>query len=196
MPEVASDEVVLKRRAARAAAAEVPEESLDLEETALGETALRTATVRPTRPVIRAKVVYLGGDPFRSAALPGRIMTETIEWKDGPDGVRVPGRSIKRVASTGNTSYVFQARDAANEPIASRIMPDNHPIIEVRGRVFDWTEHPDHAYEFANMRDPSSKRPEFQIVGDKPTMLLLEEYFMRRNRAKRDKKKDFDEISA
>lgn len=196
MPEVATDATVNRRRAARAAETGQAEEALPLEETAMDETALRTATVRPTRPVIRAKVVYLGGDPHRSQALAGRVMSEPVEWGDDKDGKRVPIRFSKKIASTGNTSYVFHMRDAAGDLITTRIMPDTHPVHEVRGRVFDWVEHPDHAYEFALKVDPTSKRPEFQIVGDAKTMALLEEYSMRKNRAKRDKKRDYQEISA
>lgn len=155
-----------------------------VEESAMSESALSTQTVRPARPIVRVKVAYLGGDPFRSVALPGKIMSE-----------KIGEREVKSIADTGNTSYEFRLRDTAGDLIKERIVPDSHPIADIRGRVWTWVEHPDHAYALANYRNKETKRPEFQLFGDTPKMELLTEYFHRVNRAKRDKQREIVEVT-
>lgn len=187
MPEVATDEVVKKRRTIRAAAAGVEEAAVPLEETAIAETALNSQISRPTAPIVRVKAVYLRAHPHRSVTLPGRIMTEKV-IVDGKTG------QVKSLAKSGNTPYDFALRDNAGAVIEVRLMPTNHPIVNVRGKRFEWLEHPDHAYALANMKVDG--QPEFQLVGAPREMEMLEEYFMRVNRAKREKQRDIKDLSS
>ena len=187
MPEVATDDVVQQRRTRRASAAGVPEESVPIEETAINETALRSQVARPQAPIVRVKAVYLRAHPYRSVTLPGRIMEEAMVV-NGVTKVK------KTLAKTGNTPYDFAIRDNAGDLIATRTMPTNHPVADVRGKRFEWVEHPDHAYALANLRVDG--QPEFQLIGDPRLMEALEEHFMRVNRAKRGKRRDWDDITA
>jgi hypothetical protein len=187
MPQVATKEAVAERRATGAPVDEV-EVGLS------SEVALRNQTARPQRPVVRVKVAYLGSNPYRSMALPGRIMTEVASWKE-VDGERVPEKVLKSIADSGNTSYEFRLRDNTGELIKKQILSDQHPVHEVRGRVWAWVEHPDHAYAFASYRNKETKQPEFQLLGDASAMQLLEEYFLRVNRTKRDKQREIVEVT-
>ena len=185
MPEVATDETLTKRRQKRAEAAGVEPEDIAVEETAIAETALRSQVARPQAPIVRVKAVYLRAHPYRSVTLPGRIMSETVY-------VNGVAKLSKKLAQSGNTPYDFTLRDQAGELIAIRIMPSNHPVAEVRGKRFEWVEHPDHAYALVNMKVDG--QPEFQLVGAPADMAILEEYFVRVNRAKREQKRDYQEL--
>ena len=183
MPEVATDDVIQQRRTKRPAA---PEADAPLEETAIAETALRSQVARPQAPIVRIKAVYLRAHPYRSVTMPGRIMQETVQVGD-------VAKIKKTLAKTGNTPYDFSLRDNAGDLIEIRLMPTDHPVPEVRGKRFEWVEHPDHAYALANMKVDGQQ--EFQLIGDPRLMQVLEEHFLRINRSKREKKRDYDELS-
>lgn len=147
------------------------------------ELALSPNVVQPARPLVRAKVVYLGSNPNKSVILKGRIIEEPIE-EAGEDGT-VKRQVVKTIApSTGHSIYDFTYRDSRGRVIPKKLMPPTHPDPEVRGKPFDACEHPDHLWEFAQKKMPDgSGRPEFKILAAGEARRVLEEYFFRKARA-------------
>lgn len=155
------------------------------------EATLPRAAVTPIRPIVKVKVVYLGSDPRMSLALSGSILEERFgTTEDGKPRVR------RSITDTGNTPYDFMATDELGEIEEIRRMPQDHPIHEVRGKVFSYCEHPDHLYDFRRMRDPN-KQLMFTLVGpDREAMQLLADYFERKDRRLRRTEQEDAEIYA
>lgn len=123
--------------------------------------------VAPTKPIVSAKIIYLGANPAKSITLVGGIHTQTIGT-----------RTVKSIVDDGVTSvYDFSSLDAVGRPIESRLMPAAAPD-DVRRRPFLIVEHPEHIRHFLRLRD-GSNQPEFRVWVAREHREALQEYIQR-----------------
>lgn len=155
-------------------------------EVAEQEVGLSESLQTPEKPVVDAKVVYLGSNPKMSLSLKGRLVVETAG----------NGKQIRTPTRAGREHYDFASTGSDGELIEGRTMPPNHPLIEVRGRPFCGCAHPDHLFEFSQQRDPATKQPLFRIVASAQNMSLIQEYVQAKLRVKKSADRTMELVTA
>lgn len=151
------------------------------------ELAVDVQLASPVRPLVRARVVYLGPRRNRSLSLKGRVMEESLG--EGEE------RQVKHtVTDTGFTPYDFSTVDLMGRPIKARRMPAGHPDPDVRDRPWCIVEHPDHLWIFARMKE-RGEGPEFKILATADQRALIDEYFARKARSLKATDRDYADIS-
>lgn len=176
----------------------MPRQATELEER-LDEVSLPEETLKPTLPIIRARVVYLGAMRNKSVCLPGQIMVTYIE---APDGAKVrkdretgkEGRydEIKEAVDTGLTSYDFSTHDARGRIIRERMMDKRAPE-RMQGKPFNWVEHVDHLRHFFMARGADGER-EFEVLVKPEQQAGLQDHIRRTMRGRRQQDDLFKEI--
>ena len=137
------------------------------------------------RPVVKAKVVYLGNMRNKSLSLRGRVMVERVELPTG-------GHAEKREATrVGRTPYDFATHDTLGRLIRARMMPAKSDP-RVAGRRWEWCEHSDHLLYFDEYRRDGNR--EFLVVFDTETdKRMMDEYATRVRRTRTRSRREMEE---
>lgn len=130
-------------------------------------------------PIVDALVVYLGANRKKSLPLKGRIMTEKFGEGDDEEVVKSAG------TESGFTVYDFSTTDNRGRPIKTRQVPATFPMEHLRGRPFVKVEHPEHLWLFSRKHDGNGN-PEFEVVPSAEHKRIIEEYFLRKLRSRRN----------
>ena len=172
--------------APRDAAAALAEE-IEREPTSEKLLTLEGPPIGEERPVVKAKVVYLGNMRNKSLSLKGRVMVERIELPTG-------GHAEKREATrVGRTPYDFATHDTLGRIIKARIMPAKSDS-RVAGRRWEWCEHPDHLLWFDEYRRDGSR--EFLVIFDRESdKRVMDEYAARIRRTRSRARREMDETT-
>lgn len=156
------------------------------------EVGLSEALQTPEKPVVDAKVVYLGSKPHFALSMRGRLIVEKV----GEDRVR------RTATRAGREHYDFATRGSDGEPVPTTptrgLMPPDHPVVEVRGKPFVVCSHIDHLYEFSQMREGGERNgtPLFRIVAAPGPMRIISDYVSAKLRAKRSKDRFTEAVAA
>lgn len=129
-------------------------------------------------PIVDALVVYLGANKKKSVPLKGRILLETFGEGEDQETVRSAG------LESGFTVYDFSTTDNRSRPIKTKLIPASFPLDHLRGRPFAKVEHPEHLWLFSQKHDGNGN-PEFEVVPSAEHKRIIEEYFLRKLRARR-----------
>lgn len=155
----------------------------------MAEVSLPEETLKPTLPVIRAKVVYLGAMKNKSVCLQGQILVTYIEADDGthirkdPDGTEHHFDELKEAVDTGMTSYDFSTHDSRGRAIRERQMLAN-AAAHLRGKTFTWVDHIDHLRHFFMARGADNEK-EFEVMVKPEHQAALQEHIRRSQRTRR-----------
>lgn len=160
------------------------------------DVAISTNFVRPDRPIVKARVVYLGGNPKFSLPMKGRILVESLSTGDQDQDGNEIMEETRKVTSSGFSTYSFATHDELGRRMESRFfMPASHRDPVARGKRFVIVEHPDHLWRFASMRGPDNAFL-FKVFPYTPEDgVAIQDYFRRKAQSIKQSNQDFADIT-
>lgn len=168
----------MAQKAAALADETPPQEELDVLAPEL--LTLEAPATGADKPIIRARIVYLGTLPNKSLSLRGRVLVERTEQRDSTVF------EAKSASPDGRTVYDFSTHDTVGRLIRARQMPPKAPA-RIAGRPWAWCEHPDHLLRFDDHRNAEGAREFLVVFLRLEDKRVMDEYALqaRRHRARR-----------
>lgn len=176
------------------------------------EIGLPQEVLRPTLPVVKARVTYLGPGDTHAVTMKGQIAQQYIEDPDGT--VQLPYRErdektrewvvdqdrmvnytvLKEAVDEGLTQYDFTYRDNRGQLIRDKMTPETMPTF-ARNRPFIWCEHIDHLRQFEMARDARGERL-YYVSAPKAVMDRVAEYIKMSAKKRREMESLYDELAS
>lgn len=193
------------------------------EEERFDEIALPEQTLGVARPVVRARVVYLGADRKKSVTFPGQVSVELVE---DPAGTAVRDNGHRLARQLYQKEYIDlgpeekaevdkqkvertykeikQPVDAGNTSYDFSLHDAAGNLIRerlmpdtapqhLRGKRFEWVEHIEHLRRFF-LATGANKEREFEVLTKPEHMQALSDYIRRSQRGRATKDAELAEI--
>ena len=169
------------------------------------EQAIPEQSTRQPMRNLRVRVVYLGSKRNESVALGGSIEVQHFEdpagevvRKDRESGEERRYVQQRRAVDGGIQSYDFATHDIKGNLIRERLMPSDERVPErLRGKRFEWVEHPGHIAEFhlgPKDRDGKRRKGDFEVLAKPEDMVYIQNVIALVQKRERRQAADLKEV--